>query len=200
VPNLGELFGVRPGRSPGVFAPPRGEVERLRLVEELGDLRAGEQIAVPAADAPYLPIVPTKARVLGVDEEDQPALTVHTLGRGKAFFCPRSLEWLLTHGIEPHRRSPAHLLYRALRIEAGIRLPFEAQHPALSLSVLESEDGEQLLVAINHSGVPLEEKVHSRQSPRRVWDVETGDELEVQEGTFLLSLEPWGVRVLKMGR
>mgnify|MGYP005663335853 CR=1 FL=1 len=34
---------------------------------------------------------------------------------------------------------------------------FEARHPALSLSVLESEDGGQLLVAINHGDASLEE-------------------------------------------
>ena len=198
VPNLEQLFGVRPGRPPSAFTPPQGGMGELRLVEGLGDLRAGEQIVVPVADAPYLPIAPREAKVLAVDGDGHPALTVHSVGRGKAFFCPRSLEWLLTHGSEPHRRSPAHRLYRALRTEAGIRPPFEARHPVLSLNLLENEEGGQLLVAINHSDAPLEEEVHCQQPPCRVLDVESGDELEIQEGTFRLSLGPWGVRVLEL--
>ena len=198
-PNLERLFGVRPGRPPSAFTPPQGGMGELRLVEALGDLQVGEQIAVPVADVPYLPIVPTKARVLAMDGDGHPALTVHTVGRGKAFFCPRSLEWLLTTGIEPHRRSPVHRLYRALRTEAGITPPFEARHPALSLSVLESAEGTQLLVVINHSDAPLEEQVHCRRLLQRVVNVESGNELEVREGTFRLSLEPWGVRVLEIG-
>ncbi|HIQ05544.1 MAG TPA: hypothetical protein EYH31_07580 [Anaerolineae bacterium] len=204
VPNLEKLFGVRPERWRNLFTQPhQGTAAKqapfLRLAEPFGDMPAGEQVSIPAADAPHLPIVPTKARVLAVDGDNHPALTVHAVGRGKAFFCPRSLEWLLTTGIEPHRRSPVHRLYRALRSEAGIVPLFEARHPALSLSVLEDESGTQLLVAINHGNAPLEEEVRCQRPPRRVLDVESGDELEVQERTFRLSLEPWGVRVLEIG-
>ncbi len=199
VPNLERLFGVRPGRSPSAFTPPQGGMGELRLVEALGDLQAGEQIALPAANAPYLPIIPTKAKVLAVDGDGRPALTVHSVGRGKAFFCPRSLEWLLTTGIEPNRRSPLHRLYRALRTEAGITAPFEARHPALSLSVLESESGTRLLVAINHSDAPLEEEIHSKEPLRRVLDIESGKELELNGRVLRLSLGPWGVQVLEIG-
>jgi hypothetical protein len=90
-------------------------------------------------------------------------------------------------------------LYRALRSEAGITPPFTAQHPALSLSVLEGENGAQLPVAIKHSDAPLEEEMRCRRPPRRVVDMESGEELEVREGTFRLSLEPWDVRVLETG-
>jgi len=169
------------------------------MVKPFGELAAGEQIALPAADAPYLPIAPTTARVLAVDGGGRPALTVHSVGRGKAFFCPRSLEWLLTMRIEPFRRSPVHRLYRALRSEAGIVPPFESSQPLLSLSVLEDGRGKQLLVAINHGDAPLEEEVRCRRPPRRVVDVESGEELEVREGKFQLSLGPWGVRVLEIG-
>ena len=199
VPNLEQLFGVRVGRPSGILAPSQEELKELRLVEALGDLRAGEQIVLPVADVPYLPIAPREAKVLAVDGDGHPALTVHAIGRGKAFFCSRSLEWLLTHGSESHRRSPAHRLYRALRTEAGIRPPFEARHPALSLNLLENEEGGQLLVAINHSGASLEEEVYSQRPPRRMLDVESGEELKIQEGVFQLSLGPWGVRVLNIG-
>ena len=203
VPNLEELFGVRPERWRNLFTQPHKGIEAeqppfLRLREPFGDVQAGEQITIPATDAPHLPIVPTKARVLAVDGDNYPAITVHTVGRGQAFFCPRSLEWLLTTGIEPHRRSPVHRLYRALRAEAGITPPFDTSQPASSLSVLESEGGAQLLVVINHGDASLEEEVRCRQSPGRVVDVESGDELEVREGTFQLSLEPWDVRVLEV--
>jgi len=200
VPNLEQLFGVRLERWAKFPSPPQGERTELRLVEPFGDLAAGDQVAVPAADVPYLPIAPTQAKVLAVDGDNHPALTVHTVGRGKAFFCPRSLEWLLTTGIEPHRRSPVHRLYRALRSEAGIVPRFEATHLALSLSVLEDENGVQLLVAINHGDAPLKEEVRCQRPPRRVLDVESGEELEVREGKFHLSLGPWGVRVLEIGR
>ncbi|MBC7099068.1 cellulase family glycosylhydrolase, partial [Candidatus Bipolaricaulota bacterium] len=196
VPNLRDLFGVRPDRRLRPPVPPQGIEGKLRLVEAFGDLEAGEEIFVPASDAPYLPVSPTKARVLAVDEDGNPALTVHPVGQGKAFFCPRSLEWLLTHGSEPHRRSPVHRLYRALRAEAGVRVPFEARHPALSLNLLENEEGGKLLVAINHSDAPLEEEVHSQRTPRRVVDIESGKELALKGQGFHLSLEPWGVKVL----
>jgi len=135
-----------------------------------------------------------------VGEDGRPALTVHSVGRGKAFLCPRSLEWLLTSSAEVHRWSAAHRLYRALRTEAGITPPFDTSQPASSLSVLESESGTQLLVVINHGDAPLEEEVRCRRPPCRVVDVESGEELEVREETFRLSLEPWGVRVLEVGR
>jgi endo-1,4-beta-mannosidase len=198
VPDLEELFGVRPGREPNAFAPPQGEMEKLRLVEVFGDLRPGERIVVPAAGAPRLPVVPTKARVLAVDEESRPVLTVHALGQGKAFFSSRSLEWMQTARNKPHSRPLVHRLYRALRAEAGIRPPLEAQNPALSLNLLENEEGERLLVAINHGYAPLEEEVRSWLSLGHVLDIETGEELEVHEGRFRLSLQPWGVRILEI--
>jgi len=200
VPNLEELFGVRVGRRRGFLPPPQGERTELRLVGPFGDLEVGERVAVPAADAPYLPIAPTTARVPAVDGDGRPALTVHSVGRGKAFFCPRSLEGLLTSGAEVHGWSAAQRLYRALRTEAGIAPPFDTSQPALSLSVLEGEKGAQLLVAINHGDISLEEEVRCRRPPGRVLDVESGDELEIQEGTFRLSLGPWGVRVLEIRR
>jgi len=197
VPNLEELFGLRVGRRQGFPSPPPGERTELRLVEPFGELKVGEQVAVPAADVPYLPVVPTKARVLAVGEDGRPALTVHSVGRGKAFLCPRSLEWLLTSSAEVHRWSAAHRLYRTLRSEAGIVPPFESAQPLLSLSVLESEDEEQLLVAINHGDVPLEARIRSQRSFCGIVDVESGEELEVAERAFRLSLKPWGVRVLR---
>jgi len=199
VPNLEELFGLQVGRRRGFPSPPPEERMELRLVEPFGDLEVGEQVAVPAADAPYLPIVPTKACVLAVDEDGRPALTIHSVGRGKAFFCSRSLEWLLTSGAEVHRWSPAHRLYRALRSEAGIVPPFDTSQPALNFSVLERGNGAELLVAINHGDAPLEEEVRCRRPLSRVVDVESGEQLEIQEGTFRLSLEPWGVQVLETG-
>lgn len=192
IPNMEELFGVWPGWPSDIFAPP------LQLVEAFGDLRAGEKLTVPATRLPYLPIVPTKARVLAVDGNGHPAVTLHTVGQGKAFFSPCSLEWLLTLGAEPNRRLLAYRLYRALRSEAGIVLPFETGQPALSLSVLENEEGEKLLVAINHSDNSLEEEVRFRKTPRHAADIESGEELEIKEGAFRLSLGPWGVRVLKI--
>ncbi len=197
VPNLEELFGLRVERRRGFLSPPKGERTELRLVEPFGELATEEWVAVPAADAPFLPTAPTTARVLAVDEDGRPALTVHSVGRGKAFFCPRPLEWLLTSGTEVHRWSPIHRLYRALRAEAGILPPFETKQPALSLSVLEGENGAQLLVAINHGDAPLEVEVQCRQPLRRVLDVESGDELEVREGKFRLTVEPRGARVLE---
>jgi len=165
-------------------------------VSPFGELAAGKRVAMPVAEIPYLPVAPTKARVLAVDEDGHPALTVNAIGRGKAFFCSRSLEWLLTSRAEVHRWSAAHRLYRALQSEAGIVPPFGTAQPLLSLSVFESEDGAQLLVAINHGNIPLEEEVRCRRPPCRVLDVESGEELEVREEAFRLSLEPWGVRVL----
>ena len=217
------LFGVRVGRRLELLAQPRsrpgpGAVDNatagsmeLRLIEPFGDLAPGERLAFPAsapeigAEAPHLPIVPTKAKVLAVEVEGdgRPALTVHSVGRGKAFFCPRSLEWLLATGVgSPHSgpgrsRAPAARLYRALRNEASIVPPFDTTQPALSLSVLEGEEGAQLLVAINHSDAPLEEEVCCRRPAKRVVDVESGEGLRVQDGRFRLTLGPWGVRVLR---
>ncbi len=198
VPNLEELFGVRLERGLGSLPAPQGERTELHLVKPFGGLGAGERVAVPTADAPRLSIAPTTARALAVDRDDRPALTVNTVGRGKAFFCPRSLEWLLTSGTEVHRWSAAQRLYRALRSEAGIVSLFDTSQPALSLSVLEGGNGAQLLVAINHGDASLEEAVCCRRPVDQVLDVESGDELEVREGTFQLSLKPWGVRVLEV--
>jgi len=200
VPNLEELFGLRLERRRGFPSPLQGERTEWRLVEPFGELAVGQRVALPAVDAPYLPIAPMTARVLAVDQDGHPVLTVNAIGRGKAFFCSRSLEWLLTSGAEVHRWSPAHRLYRALRSEAGIVPLFETAQPLLSLSILEGENGAQLLVAINHGDAPLEEEVRCRRPPGRVLDVESGDELEIQEGTFRLSLGPWGVRVLEIRR
>ncbi|MBC7345747.1 MAG: hypothetical protein H5U03_10075, partial [Clostridia bacterium] len=84
------------------------------------------------------------------------------------------------------------------RAEAGIRPAFEIRHPELSLNILENAKGEKLLVAINHSDIPLEEDVCSQKVLNRVVDIESGDELEIQGSKFRLPLGPWGVRVLKI--
>ena len=143
VPNLEELFGVRVRRRQGFFSVARERTE-WRLVSPFGELAAGKRVAMPVAEIPYLPLAPTKARVLAVDEDGHPVLTVNAIGRGKAFFCSCSLEWLLTSRAEVHRWSPAHRLYRTLQSEAGIMPPFETTQPLLSLSVLEDGSGTQL--------------------------------------------------------
>ncbi len=199
VPDLEKLFGVRPARSLDALGS-REREEKLRFLERLGDLAPGELIPLLARDSPRLPIAPTKARVLAVDGEDRPFLTVHRVGRGKAFFSSRPLEWLLADEGGSCPRAPVHLIYRALRTEAGISLPLEAGHPALSLSVLENERGEWVLIAINHGGTSLEGNVRAFFPLRHVWDIETGDELRGGEHGFRLELGPWGVRALKLER
>ncbi len=192
VPGLERLFGVRPGGWP--LVPPREGKGTLRMREDFGSLREGEEIRLPAAVAPSLPIVPVGARVLAVDERGDPVITVHRVGKGKAFFCSRSLEWIAAQGTRP----PIHRLYAALRAEAGIEVPYEPPNPALSLSILEDGEGGELVVAINHGDAPLEGVVHSRRPLRGIVDMERGEELEVGEGGFRLSLGPWDVRVLRM--
>ena len=135
--------------------------------------------------------------MLAVDGAGRPALTLNTPGRGKAFFSVRSLEWALAGGSSP--RPPVHLLYRALRAEAGIAPPCDSSHPELNLNLLESADGERLLLVINHSDSPVEGKVHIRFPLARVRDLESGAEVEVREGMLELHLEPWEVKALKLG-
>ncbi len=193
IPNLEELFGVRVDDP----EPNHQHSFLLRMTNPFGGFHAGERIELPTSEVPYLPITVTTARPLATDSAGRPAITVNSTGKGKAYFCPRSVESLLSMGDESYARVFVHRLYQALQAAAKIAQPFTTTQPALSLYMLEKDNGTQLLLAINHSASPLEGKITSHQH-QQLLDIETGDDIPAQQQTYTLLLPPWGVRMMKI--
>jgi hypothetical protein len=166
------------------------------MVGKLGSLGPGAELDVPPAVEPCLPAEPAGADLLASDRLGRPAITVNTLGNGKAYFAPYSMEAsAMVNG-----RLGLLAVYRALAKEAGALPEFAASTAALSFSVLEADDGNRLLVVLNHGDEPVESDVRTRMPLSRLVDVERGDEVRVEDRTFRLSVGPWDVRVLEVKR
>jgi hypothetical protein len=91
------------------------------------------------------------ARVLGRDQEGNPALVVHECGRGRTMLCAYPFE--LTLGATPNGfegGSPYWRLYRALKEFAGIRSPFGVERPEVEVGWLTGV-GRDYVILVNHA-------------------------------------------------
>lgn len=149
VPEMASLFGVRL-----VDRAPSTEVT-IKMVEALGDLKAGDTFHYVVPDqtieswGAVLQVLGGK--VIAVDQNNNPALVVNTVGRGKTLVSAYPLEHYLANVPAVFDKPEnTHRIYEAFRDWVGFKPAFRTDDAAIETSALDG-DHRGYLVVVNHS-------------------------------------------------
>jgi endo-1,4-beta-mannosidase len=157
-PNVDETFGVTKQSRYGLIEPIVEDVLRARFVTGFGDIARGEvlEFAVGGTEnsRSFLPVVPTDAEVIAVDEHDRPVLLRRRTGEGQFILSTYPLEYMaaVTREVNPE---PTHRLYAALAKESGIVPEVRVNDPRIMVSELVRDDGVRLIWFVSQSAEPL---------------------------------------------
>jgi endo-1,4-beta-mannosidase len=190
-PNVDETFGVVKQSRYGLIEPIVEDVLRARFVANFGDIAAGEilEFAVGGNEnsRSFLPVVPTDAEVLAVDENDRPVLLRRRVGKGQFVLSTYPLEYMaaVTPAVNPE---PTHRLYSALAAESGVVQDVRVDDPRVCVSELVRDDGARLIWLVSQSEQPLSVRPLVRAG--RLFDGDTPLDL--------VPIEPFGVVVLEL--
>jgi endo-1,4-beta-mannosidase len=157
-PNLDETFGVTKQSRYGLAEPIVEAVLRARFVAPFGEIARGEvlEFAVGGNEnsRSFLPVVPTDADIIAVDEHDRPVLLRRRVGSGQLVLSTYPLEYLasVTREVNPE---PTHRLYAALAAESGVVPGVRVDDPRVLVSELVHDDGTRLIWFVSESAEPL---------------------------------------------
>jgi len=166
IPEMEDLFGA----SLEDRIIPRGWVE-IEMVEDFHGLKKGQrfryQVGLSPADMGYLLRVST-GQIIAVDQEGNPAIVAHSLGRGRTLLSAYPLEHYLAQTPSAFEgEEPTWRLYRALRSYAGLTSLFECDNPRVELGLLpRSNDG--YLMVVNHGAEPIRTSITTTVSLEEV--------------------------------
>ncbi len=184
--RMNAMFGVEHRLRYGLAEPIEDDVVELTFTAGLGTLAAGTALAFRAAGTEhsrsYLPVRPAGAEVVAEDAHGRPAILRRTRGDGQVIFCAYPLEHMaaVTPRVDPE---PAHRLYDALAVLAGVRRPVTVPDPRVSADALVHADGRRFAVLVSQAGTRL-----------TVTPEVTGATPAQEE----VALEPYGVVVLEL--
>jgi hypothetical protein len=125
-------------------------------VEDLGYLRADQVLRFHTGGnehaRAFLPVTPTTAEVLAVDDYGRPFLLRNRIGDGWAVLCTYPLEYMAS--TQPDVNPEAtYRLYQALAMAAGVRREATVDDPLVFADVLVHEDGRRFQVLVSqHDG------------------------------------------------
>ncbi len=191
VPEMASLFGVRL-----VDRAPSSEVT-IKMVEAFGDLKPGDTFHYSVPDqtiqswGAILQVLGGK--VIAVDQNNNPALVVNTVGRGKTLVSAYPLEHYLANVPAVFDQvENTHRIYEAFRDWVAFKPGFRADDPAIEASALDG-DRRGYLVVVNHSAeskavsITAAAPLHSlnRISPEGITP------LALQGSTFKLQMGPY---------
>jgi endo-1,4-beta-mannosidase len=190
-PNVDETFGVTKQSRYGLIEPIVEDVLRARFVVGFGDIAEGEvlEFAVGGTEnsRSFLPVAPTDAEVIAVDEHDRPVLLRRRTGAGQLVLSTYPLEYMaaVTREVNPE---PTHRLYAALAKESGVVPDVRVDDPRVMVSELVRDDGARLIWFVSQSAEQL-----------TVTPIANSGTLQDGENTVeTMELEPFGVRVLTL--
>jgi endo-1,4-beta-mannosidase len=190
-PKLDETFGVIKQSRYGLVEPVVEDVLRARFVAPFGDIAEGDVLEFVvggnANSRSFLPVVPTDAEVLAVDEHDRPVLLRRRVGTGQLVFSTYPLEYFASVGREVNPE-PTHRLYAALAAESGIVPDVRVADARVMVSELVRDDGARLIWFVSQSDETLSvEPVVAR-----------GELFDGETAVSSLELPPFGVVVLEL--
>ncbi len=157
-PNVDETFGVTKQSRYGLIEPIAEDVVRARFVTGFGNIAEGEVLEFAVAgnenSRSFLPVVPTSAEVLAVDEHDRPVLLRRRLGAGQLILSTYPLEYMaaVTPAVNPE---PTYRLYAALASESGTVPDVRVDDPRVLVSELVRDDGARLVWFVSQGDTPL---------------------------------------------
>jgi endo-1,4-beta-mannosidase len=153
-PNVDETFGVTKQSRYGLIEPIVEDVLRTRFVTSFGDIAENEvlEFAVGGTEnsRSFLPVLPTDAEVIAVDEHDRPVLLRRRIGTGQFILSTYPLEYMASVSREVNPE-PTHRLYAALASESGIVPEVRVDDPRVMVSELVRDDGARLIWFVSQS-------------------------------------------------
>jgi endo-1,4-beta-mannosidase len=154
--GLDEFFGVRQELRYGLVAPILEDIVAMRFVEDFGYLRADQVLRFQAAGnehgRAFLPVTPTTAEVLAIDDYGRPFLLRNRVGDGWAVLCTYPLEYMASCQADVNPEA-TYRLYQALAAAAGVRREATVDDPLVFADVLVHEDGRRFRVLVSqHDG------------------------------------------------
>jgi endo-1,4-beta-mannosidase len=190
-PKLDETFGVTKQSRYGLVEPVVEDVLRARFIAPFGDIAVGDVLEFVVGgnvnSRSFLPVVPTEAEVLAVDEHDRPVLLRRRVGSGQLVLSTYPLEYFASVGREVNPE-PTHRLYAALAAESGIVPDVRVADARVLVSELVRDDGARLIWFISQSDESLSvEPVLAR-----------GGLLDGETAVSSFELPPFGVIVLEL--
>lgn len=186
--GLEPIFGVRHTLRYGMVEPVLDDVVEVRFCTDFGRITAGDTLRFTAVGSPggrsILPVEPTDAEVVAVDQHDRPVLTRRRHGAGQAILCTLPLEYFAARA---PRINPENTwqLYDALADEAGVERRARVDDPRVLVDGLTHHDGREFAWLVNASGETVEVERYGvgRLAPYDVAVVQLPDEVLVSADT-----------------
>ncbi|AMM21576.1 beta-mannosidase [Frondihabitans sp. PAMC 28766] len=153
-PDLDETFGVTKQSRYGLVDPVVDDELRVTVVSAFGGLSVGDELVFPVAGTAnsraYLPVVPTTAEVLAVDQRGRPAFLRNRVGDGWMVLGTYPIEYFASAApfVNPE---PTWRLYDALATEAGVRRDVTVPDPIVSASEMVHDDGTRYVWFVSQS-------------------------------------------------
>jgi endo-1,4-beta-mannosidase len=91
------------------------------------------------ANIGYLPITADKAKIIAVDQNEMPALTLYTKGAGKAVLCTYPLEYFAANRPNDNPNDIAKI-YQAAAEEAGVSAILHIDDLRIAVGTMEVDD------------------------------------------------------------
>lgn len=188
--DLNGMFGVEHQLRYGLVDPITDDEVVVTFVAEFGGIAEGTALTFPAGGNEnarvFLPVRPTEAEVVAVDQHGNPVLLRRAHGAGHLVLCTFPLEGMAA--ALPHANpEPTYRIYDALAGLAGVSRPVTVADPLVHAGELRHRDGRRFVWLVSQSEEELTVKPGGDLT-----DLASGE--PVSEVT----LRPYGVRVLAL--
>jgi endo-1,4-beta-mannosidase len=190
--DLNGMFGVEHQLTYGLVDPIEDEEVVVTFVRALGSLPEGSRLEFRAAgnehSRAFLPVRPTDAEVVAVDQRHRPVLLERRAGGGRLVLCTYPLEHMaaVTPRVNPE---PTYRLYDALADLSGVTRPVTVEDPRVLAAELRHRDGRRFGFLVSQAAAEITVKPTVQG---QLADLQTG------EPVTEVALQPYGIRVLRL--
>jgi endo-1,4-beta-mannosidase len=190
--DLNAMFGVEHQLSYGLVDPIEDEEVVVTFVRDFGSIPEGSRLAYRAAGnehaRAFLPVRPTDAEVVAVDQRNRPVLLERRAGGGRLVLCTYPLEHMaaVTSRVNPE---PTYRLYDALAELSGVTRPVTVEDPRVLAAELRHRDGRRFVWLVSQAAAEITVKPTVEG---HLADLHTG------EPATEVALPAYGVRVLRL--
>jgi hypothetical protein len=154
-PWLEQVFGVSHHLRYGVANMIEGREVTFLLLADVGELVSGTRLEFPVGGEgvgrSYIPVEPTDAEVLALDNAGRPALLRNRVGDGWMVFCTYPLEYMAASRPAANPE-PTWRLYSALAELAGVRRPVRVDDPRIIIGAVKVGERDAYLALNVSSG------------------------------------------------
>jgi endo-1,4-beta-mannosidase len=190
--DLNGMFGVQHQLSYGLVDPIEDEEVVVTFVRDFGSIPEGSRLEFRAAgnehSRAFLPVRPTDAEVVAVDQRNRPVLLERRAGGGRLVLCTYPLEHMaaVTARVNPE---PTYRLYDALAELSGVTRPVTVEDPRVLVAELRHRDGRRFVWLVSQAAAEITVKPTVEG---HLADLHTG------EPATEVALPAYGVRVLRL--